>query len=118
MIPIDKAVLAVLLLFFSQWLQAEQKIDKQTGLIIDKGFESVKKQCTVCHSAKLIVQNKATRQGWEETIRWMQKTQGLQTLNQNTEQEILSYLSKNYAPEGQGRRSPLVVDQWHRLKID
>lgn len=118
MIPKHKAIFAVLLLFFTQLLQAEQKIDTQTGLIIDKGFESVKKQCTVCHSAKLIVQNKATRQGWKDTIRWMQETQGLQKLNQSTEQEILSYLAKNYAPNVQGRRSPLVVDQWHKLKID
>lgn len=115
--PLNKAFAIVLLLLIPPLLQAE-KMDPQTGLIIDKGFETVKKLCTVCHSAKLIVQNRATRQGWVDTIRWMQQTQGLQQLDQNTEQEILGYLAKHYAPRAQGRRSPLVVDQWHNLKIN
>ncbi len=113
MISLNKAV-AVVLLIIPSFSQAEQ-VDPQTGLIIDQGFDTVKKQCTVCHSAKLIVQNRATRQGWVDTIRWMQDTQGLQKLDPKTEQEILSYLSKNYAPKAQGRRSPLVVDQWRHL---
>lgn len=97
--------------------QAEQ-IDSQTGLVIDQGFDTVKKRCTVCHSAKLIVQNKATRQGWVDTIRWMQDTQGLQQLDQNTEQQILNYLATHYAPKAQGRRSPLVIDQWRPYKVN
>ncbi len=116
MISLNKAV-AVVLLIIPSFSQAEQ-VDPQTGLIIDQGFDTVKKQCTVCHSAKLIVQNRATRQGWMETIRWMQETQGLQQLDQDTEQEILNYLATHYVPEAQGRRSPLVIDQWRPYKAN
>jgi hypothetical protein len=104
-----------LLLFFTQQLMAQQNIDAKTGLIIDQGFDTVKSECTVCHSAKLIIQNKATRQGWLETIRWMQKTQGLRQLTAETEQEILAYLEKNYPPEQKGRRTNPVVESWYWL---
>ncbi|MGJ0491280.1 hypothetical protein [Methylobacter sp.] len=104
-----------LLLFFTQQLMAQQHIDAKTGLIIDQGFDTVKSECTVCHSAKLIIQNKATRQGWLETIRWMQKTQGLRQLTAEAEQEILTYLEKNYPPEQKGRRTNPVVENWYWL---
>lgn len=48
-----KKVLLILLASSSIFLQA-QKIDSESGLIIAKGFETVKANCTVCHSAKFI----------------------------------------------------------------
>ena len=103
------------MLFLSQSILAAQNIDPQSGLIIDSGLEVVKKQCTVCHSPQLIIQNKASYQGWLDTLRWMQKKQGMQSLNKQTEAVILDYLAKNYAPEQTGRRKPLVVEQWKKL---
>ena len=85
--------------------------DSDTGLVIAPGFETVKLNCTVCHSAKIITQNRMDREGWLETIRWMQETQGLWQFNPETEKEILDYLSANYRPEGIYRRPPLNV-QW------
>jgi hypothetical protein len=71
--------------------------------------------CTGCHSSKLVTQNRATREGWTNMIRWMQRTQNLKDLGTD-EEKILDYLTKNYAPTEQGRRANLVVDQWYELK--
>ena len=103
------------LLLLSQSILAAQNIDPESGLIVDSGFTVVKKQCSLCHSPQLIIQNKASYQGWLDTLRWMQKEQGMQPLSQQTEVLILNYLAKNYAPEQVGRRRPLVIEQWKKL---
>ncbi len=81
--------------------------DTKTGLVLSPGFELVSAQCTVCHSAKLISQNRADREGWLAMIRWMQETQGLWPLGDN-EAQIVDYLAANYGPLGAGRRQPLA----------
>jgi hypothetical protein len=53
------------------------KIDKSTGLIVDKGLDLVTAHCTGCHSSKLITQFHTDRAGWLEKIRWMQQKQKL-----------------------------------------
>ncbi len=90
-----------------------------TGLIYDEGFEIVRATCTACHSAKLVTQNRATKEGWTQMIRWMQETQGLWDLGVN-EGPIISYLAKNYAPEEIGRRANLDVAaiEWYILELD
>ena len=80
--------------------------DKKTGLALAPGFEVVSAQCTVCHSAKLITQNRADRDGWLSMIRWMQETQGLWSLGDN-ESAVLDYLAANYGPVAVGRRARL-----------
>ena len=89
---------------------AAEQIDQETGLVIAKGYETVKMNCIVCHSARIITQNRMDRKGWLETIRWMQKTQGLWEFAPEVEDEILSYLSSNYAPAQVYRRPPLKVE--------
>ncbi|MFY0652598.1 MAG: hypothetical protein JXQ96_11220 [Cyclobacteriaceae bacterium] len=96
-------------------LEIEDGVHKATGLIADAGLELVIGNCTNCHSAKLITQNKATREGWESMIRWMQKTQKLWPLG-TSEPVILDYLSKNYGPEDKGRRAPLTNIEWYELE--
>ena len=78
-----------------QTIAADKPVDPQTGLVIDKGFAIVKQYCTACHSARLITQAGKTRAGWIDSIRWMQKTQGLWPL-EPYENQILDYLSTNY----------------------
>jgi len=90
-------------------MSAEEKIDKETGLIVAPGFEQVRETCTVCHSPMLITQNKADRDGWLEMIRWMQDKQGLQDLEPVLEKTILDYLAANYGPTASSRRTPLKV---------
>jgi hypothetical protein len=66
--------------------------------------------CTGCHSGRLVQQNRATRAGWHEIIRWMQAKQGLWRLEAQTESEILDYLAAEYGPANDsedGRRPRL-----------
>ena len=106
-----KQILFVLLLSV-QSVFAGQGIDLKTWLKIDKGYQSVNQYCSTCHSLKVIIQSKATRQGWLDTIRRMQKEQGMPLLNKLNEKLILNYLAKNYSPDGRSRRIPLIIDKW------
>ena len=88
-------------------LSQEIPKDPDTGLAIGVGFESVKGYCTACHSAKLIQQSGKTRDGWIDSIRWMQRNQGLWDLG-DKEPEILDYLAKHYGlPKTAPRRAPI-----------
>lgn len=88
-----------------------KEIDKETGLIVASGMEIVKANCTVCHSAKFITLQKGDRDTWLSMIRWMQDTQGLWKFDDKTEDIILTYLEKNYAPDQASRRPNLSKDK-------
>jgi hypothetical protein len=93
------------------------KHDPTTGLVVDEHLTLVVAQCTACHSSKLILQNRFTRDGWKEKIRWMQRTQKLWDLGA-TEPVVLDYLVKYYGPEQKtfdGRRKPLPALEWYKL---
>ena len=90
-------------------------IDPESGLVIGPGFNLVKTNCLGCHSGKLIIQNRASRATWKETIVWMQETQNLWDLGEN-EAKILDYLAEHYAPGESGRRLPLVEVEWYDLE--
>lgn len=92
----------------------ENGIDVATGFVAEGDYLIVKATCTACHSAKLVTQNRATRDGWLEMIRWMQETQKLWDLGPN-EAKILDYLATYYAPEAKGRRAPVQVEEWYDL---
>jgi hypothetical protein len=89
-------------------IHAEDKTtyDSITGFVIGEHYEIVRAHCTACHSAKLVTQNRMTRENWLETIRWMQKSQGLWPLGAQ-EQKILDYLESHYSPIAVSRRSPI-----------
>jgi hypothetical protein len=86
-------------------IQAQDKktYDPITGFVIGKNYEIVRAHCTACHSAKLVTQNRMTRESWLETIRWMQKSQGLWPLGAQ-EHKILDYLEAYYSPIAVSRR--------------
>jgi hypothetical protein len=98
--------LGILLLSLHALSARAVELDARTGMVIAPGFEVVSVQCTVCHSAKLITQNRADRDGWAAMIRWMQDTQGLWSLGDN-EPLVLDYLAQHYGPLAVGRRPPL-----------
>ena len=79
-----------------------------------EGRALVVANCTGCHSARLVTQNRATKEGWISMIRWMQETQNLWDLGPN-EAPIVEYLAKYYAPEQVGRRAPLSEIEWYEL---
>jgi hypothetical protein len=89
-------------------------LDAESGLIIDHGLMIVKSTCGACHSTKLVAQNKFSRDGWIEVIRWMQAKQNLWDLGEN-EVAILDYLEKNCAPQKSGRRRNLAQIEWYEL---
>lgn len=90
--------------------------DVETGLLAGDGLRIVKGTCTACHSSKLIIQNRKSREEWHQSIVWMQETQGLWDLGEN-ESIILDYLEKNYGPQHiGGRRPPLGKIQWYELE--
>jgi hypothetical protein len=92
------------------------KKDIQTGLIEDENLYMVKAQCTSCHSSKLILQNRFTRDGWKQKIRWMQAKHNLWELG-DTEKQVLDYLEKHYAPTASvARRAPLKDIKWYKLE--
>lgn len=88
---------------------AGENIDPATGMKIGEGWETVRDNCTVCHSAKMYTMTTGTRQDWITAIRWMQDTQGLWQFDPETEKVILDYLSKEYAPKNTSRRRPLLT---------
>ena len=93
------------------------RTDPETGLALDEKLVLVKAHCTSCHSSKLILQNRFTRDGWKEKIRWMQRTQNLWDLGE-TEPAVLDYLVKYYGPEQRafdGRRKPMSKVAWYPL---
>ncbi|SKB97844.1 hypothetical protein SAMN05660293_03255 [Dyadobacter psychrophilus] len=92
------------------------KTDKETGLVTDPNLYMVKAQCTSCHSSKLIIANRFTRDGWKQKIRWMQANHNLWDLGE-TEKQVLDYLEKHYAPTvTAARRKPLNDIKWYKLE--
>ena len=90
-------------------------IHVSTGLIEGEGLEEVVTNCTTCHSSKLIIQNRMTKEQWNATIRWMQETQGLWDLGDN-QKIIVDYLTTNYPVFKKGRRAVLEDIEWYTLE--
>jgi hypothetical protein len=97
----------------SEDIELASELSPEEMLIEAQGVVLVRSNCTGCHSERLITQNRATREGWESMIRWMQKTQNLTDLGTN-ESTILDYLAQNYAPIRKGRRLALEIE-WYEL---
>ncbi len=93
----------------------ENGIHLRTGLKEGVGLTETINNCTTCHSAKLVTQNRMDRERWTATIRWMQKTQNLWDLGPN-EEIIVNYLVTNYPPGKKGRRENLDNVEWYELK--
>ncbi len=93
----------------------EKGIHVRTGLVEAEGLMTVVNNCTNCHSAKLVTQNRMTSEGWNTTIKWMQETQNLWDLGGNQE-IIVNYLVTNYPPIAKGRRMILTDLEWYELE--
>jgi hypothetical protein len=100
-----KLLLLISISGFQQLAQAKEALsfDPISGFAIGPNYELVRAQCTACHSAKLVTQNRMSRESWLSTIRWMQKTQGLWSLAEQ-ESKILDYLERYYSPVATSRR--------------
>lgn len=93
----------------------ENGIHIRTGFVEGEGLMTVVNNCTNCHSAKLVTQNRMNEDSWRATIKWMQETQNLWDLGKN-EDIIVKYLATYYAPEKKGRRQNLTNIDWYVLE--
>lgn len=93
----------------------EDGIHVRTGFIDAPGLMETVNNCTTCHSAKLVIQNRMSAERWHATIRWMQETQNLWDLG-NNEDIIVNYLATNYPPNEKGRRQVLSNIEWYQLE--
>lgn len=89
---------------------AEPELDPVTGFKMTGDWELVRGNCTACHSAKLITQQRGTAQQWLTMIRWMQQKQNLWQFDPGTEERIIAYLSENYPPDAARRRAAIPPD--------
>ncbi|GMN05806.1 hypothetical protein MTsPCn5_11950 [Croceitalea sp. MTPC5] len=103
-------------------IDSEEDLDKiengihvRTGLVNAAGLMEVVNNCTNCHSAQLVTQNRMDKESWLATIRWMQETQNLWDLGKN-EEIIIDYLVTNYPPRKKGRRAALTDIDWYELE--
>ena len=88
----------------------EAALDPVTGLKMTGDWEIVRANCTACHSAKLITQQRGSEQQWLTMIRWMQKKQNLWAFDPDTEQRIIGYLAEQYPPSDAQRRAAIPPD--------
>lgn len=93
----------------------ENGIHLRTGLKDGKGLMTVINNCTNCHSAKLVIQNRMSRERWDATILWMQETQNLWDLGSN-QKVIVDYLVANYPEPDKNRRENLINISWYELQ--
>lgn len=93
----------------------ENGIHLRTGLIAAEGLMTVVNNCTNCHAAKLVTQNRMNEERWNATIKWMQETQGLWDLGGN-QKVIVEYLVSNYPVVDKGRRENLTNIAWYELE--
>jgi len=92
----------------------ENGIHLRTGLKDAKGLMTVVNNCTNCHSAKLVIQNRMNKERWDATIRWMQDTQNLWDLGDN-QKVIVDYLVTNYPVLEKSRREHLSNITWYEI---
>lgn len=85
----------------------EPEVDPSTGFVKAKDWELAVRNCTACHSAKLVTQNRGDREHWKSMIRWMQETQNLWPLAPEIESRLLDYLATHYGARTYSRRPPL-----------
>ena len=93
----------------------ENGIHLRTGFVDADGLMTVINNCTNCHSAKLVTQNRMSKEHWNATIIWMQETQNLWDLGLDQE-IIVNYLVTNYPFEDTGRRENLTNITWYDLE--
>ncbi len=92
----------------------ENGIHVRTGFIEGKGLREVINNCTNCHSAKLVIQNRMNEERWNATITWMQETQNLWDLGEN-QKVIVDYLVTNYPIQEKNRRENLTNISWYEI---
>jgi hypothetical protein len=95
----------VLFICWPTWVFSEDS--HYQGLAPGKGRQQVLDNCTTCHSTAIILQNYMTRKKWDQTLTWMQKKQGLRSLELDLREKILDYLSTHQGAKSLPSNNPL-----------
>ncbi len=69
------------------------------GLAAAPGQEAVFYTCNVCHSVRLVTQQRLPRQRWDELLDWMVEKQGMAELDPEDRGLILDYLATYYGQD-------------------
>ena len=101
---------ALLALIASVSFAEEPALDPFTGFKMAGDWELVRNNCVACHSAKLVTQQRGSKEQWLKMIRWMQKSQNLWQFDPDTEAKIIGYLAEYYPPREQSRRAPIAAE--------
>ena len=74
-------------------------IDDYWGLPRDdkEAYELVDAYCTACHSASIVMQQRATPERWKELLVWMEQTQGMAKIPDEDEVLILEYIGTHFS---------------------
>ena len=99
--------LSVLLTLLKTTFLVQGEINYQ-GLSAGDGIRLVLDNCTVCHSADIILQNHMSRKNWNKTITLMQQKRGMAKLKKQDQKIILDYLSKYQGIDGDSISSKAV----------
>lgn len=68
----------------------------QDALPDGAGREEVEIYCAACHSLKLVVQQRLSRDAWDETLVWMVEEQAMDPLSQDERKLVLDYLATHF----------------------
>ncbi len=63
------------------------------------GKEEVFYTCSACHSINLVEQQRLSRRSWDEVLEWMVEEQGMDELEPDERELILSYLSTAFGQD-------------------
>ena len=69
------------------------------GLPPGPGREDVFYLCNACHSLKTVLQQRLSREVWDDTLIWMVEEQGMAQLDTEEYALILDYLGRYLSPE-------------------
>lgn len=96
----------------------DSEVDASTGLLKAGAWEEVRALCSGCHSVDLVTSQHNNAEGWEQTIRTMQRSHNMVELPAPTEARIVDYLAKHFAPQTRAhRRAPLPARLMPRSRI-
>lgn len=74
--------------------------DNYWGLPRSAGVETVAAYCAACHTLQIVMQQRQTREGWDYLLNWMVDKQGMAPPPDDTREEILNYLTREFPANG------------------
>lgn len=72
-------------------------MDTNWGLPPGDGQELVAAWCAACHSMRIVMQQRASKERWDALLIWMVEKQGMAEMPPEDREAVLSYLSENFS---------------------